>query len=197
MEGALKKLMFYKQSKETNVQLRPWLQDFNLGAVYDAEMVRAQIRAVHDALGDDFNGFMLWSSSNFYTRGALEPKENPKINEVCVNNDCFSVELAQTQEERSRGLMNRETLDQNQGMLFIFDEEKERSFWMKNTLIPLDIIWINKDMEVVDIKKNAQPCVQEECEIFESSNKAKYVLELNAGQSDKTNIKIGDRLIFK
>ena len=73
LEGALKKLMVYKQSKETNVQLRPWLQDFDLGADYDVEMVKAQIKAVYDVLGDDFNGFMLWSSSNYYTREALEP----------------------------------------------------------------------------------------------------------------------------
>jgi len=197
LEGALKKLMVYKQSKETNVQLRPWLQDFDLGADYDAEMVRAQIKAVYDALGHDFNGFMIWSSSNYYTREAFEPKENSKINRVCINNDCFYVELAETQEQRSRGLMHRETLDQDKGMFFIFNEEREHSFWMKNTLIPLDIIWINEDKEIVDIKKDVQPCVQEGCEIFKPSNKAKYVLELNAGQSKKTNIKTGDRLIFK
>ncbi len=73
IEGALKKLMVYKQSKETNAQLRPWLQDFDLGADYDAEMVKAEIKAVYDALGNDFNGFMIWSSSNFYTIEALEP----------------------------------------------------------------------------------------------------------------------------
>jgi len=196
LEGALKKLMVYKQSKEINVQLRPWLQDFDLGADYDAEMVKAQIKAVYDALGDDFNGFMIWSSSNFYTREAFEPKENLKISGICINNDCFFVELAKTREETVKGLMYRETLDQDKGMLFIFNEEREHSFWMKNTLIPLDIIWINEDKEVVDIRKDVQPCVQEECEIFRPSNKAKYVLELNAGQSDKTNIKIGDRFNF-
>ncbi len=74
MEGALKKLMLYKESQEVKAQLRPWLQDFDLGAVYDAKMVRAQIEAVYDALGDDFNGFMLWNSWNFYTIEALEPK---------------------------------------------------------------------------------------------------------------------------
>ena len=176
--------------------MRPWLQDFDLGAVYDVEMVKSQIKAVSDALGDNFNGFMLWSSSNFYTIDALEPKENLKINRVCID-DCFYVELAETQEQRSKGLMHREVLDQDKGLLFIFDEEKEHSFWMKNTLIPLDIIWINEDKEIVDIKKDVQPCVQERCEIFKPSNKAKYVLEINAGQSEKTNIKIGDRLIFK
>ena len=74
MEGALEKLMSYKQSQKTNVQLRPWLQDFNLGAIYNAEMVSSEIRAVHDALGDNFKGFMLWNSWNIYTKEALQPK---------------------------------------------------------------------------------------------------------------------------
>ncbi len=74
MEGAFKKLASYKQSQKTNVQLRPWLQDFNLGAIYDAEMVRSEIRAAHDAAGDNFKGFMLWSSWNVYTIEALQPR---------------------------------------------------------------------------------------------------------------------------
>lgn len=74
MEGTLEKLVSYEQSQKTNVQLRPWLQDFDLGAIYDARMVKVQIEAVYDALGDDFNGFMLWNSSNFYTIEALEPE---------------------------------------------------------------------------------------------------------------------------
>ena len=131
----------------------------------------------------------LTASNYMYYMSLLEPE--------LLNNDYFYIELAETQEQRSRGLMYRETLDQDKGMFFIFDEEKEHSFWMKNTLIPLDIIWINEDKEIVDIKKDVQPCVQEECQIFKPSNKAKYVLELNAGQSEKTNIKIGNRLIFK
>ncbi len=71
MEGALEKLMSYKQSQKTNVQLRPWLQDFNLGAIYSAEMVSSEIRAVRDALGDNFKGYMLWNSWNIYTKEAL------------------------------------------------------------------------------------------------------------------------------
>jgi len=67
IEGALRRL-------KTEAKLRPWLQDFNFRAVYDAEMVRAQIKAVHDATGENFSGFMLWSSSNFYTIEALETK---------------------------------------------------------------------------------------------------------------------------
>ncbi len=74
MESALKRLMLYKQSQKTNVQLRPWLQDFDLGAIYNAEMVESEIKAVYDATGDNFKGFMLWNSWNIYTKEALQPK---------------------------------------------------------------------------------------------------------------------------
>lgn len=73
MDSALKRLAVFSQSKEINARLRPWLQDFNLGAVYDDNMVRMQIEAVYDSAKDDFNGFMLWNSSNVYTKGALLP----------------------------------------------------------------------------------------------------------------------------
>lgn len=74
MEGALRKLELYKKSQKTDVQLRPWLQDFDLGATYDAQMIKAEIRAVYEAAGDDFKGFMLWNSWNIYTKEALEPE---------------------------------------------------------------------------------------------------------------------------
>jgi uncharacterized membrane protein (UPF0127 family) len=124
-------------------------------------------------------------------------KNNPEIleeNKVCLNNKCFVVEVADTLEKRTKGLMDRESLAQDKGMLFIFDKEEEYSFWMKNTLIPLDIIWINKDKQVVDIEKNVQPCQTDPCLRYSPDQKAKYVLELNAGQSDQAQIKIGDKL---
>ena len=72
-EQALLRLEEFKKKEEgLNPQLRPWLQDFDLGADYDAEMVRAEIRAVQDATGDDFKGYILWSPTNFYTKDALE-----------------------------------------------------------------------------------------------------------------------------
>lgn len=69
---ALQRLSVFNQSQKSSAQIRPWLQDFNLGAIYDASMVRKEIQAVYDASGDDFNGFMLWNSSNFYTEEALK-----------------------------------------------------------------------------------------------------------------------------
>lgn len=127
----------------------------------------------------------------------ISNKNNPEIleeNKVCLNNKCFIVEIVDTLEERTKGLMDRESLAQDRGMLFVFDKEEEYSFWMKNTLIPLDIIWINKDKQVVDIEKNVQPCQVDPCQRYSPNQKAKYVLEINAGQSDQTQIKIGDKL---
>ena len=63
------------KSYKLKTKLRPWLQDFNLGADYDADMVRAEIQAVQDSLGSDFAGYMLWNPSNFYTREALMSDE--------------------------------------------------------------------------------------------------------------------------
>jgi len=117
-------------------------------------------------------------------------------NQVCFKDDCFIVELAKTTQERTQGLMFREKLDLNKGMLFVFENEGEYSFWMKNTLINLDIIWINKDKEVVFISKNVQPCNSNSCLIFNPDKKAQYILELNGGVTDKIGLNVGDKVIF-
>jgi uncharacterized membrane protein (UPF0127 family) len=92
--------------------------------------------------------------------------------------------------------MFREDLDPNRGMLFIFEEEGVYPFWMKNTLIPLDIIWIDKSKTVVFISKNTLPCEQEPCPTINPRKKAKYVLELCGGTADRIGLKAGDRLVF-
>jgi hypothetical protein len=115
---------------------------------------------------------------------------------VCFKNNCFEVELSITNEEQMLGLMFRKSLDINRGMLFVFKEEGGHSFWMKNTLIPLDIIWINRNKEVVFISVNTQPCKEDPCPSVKPSKKAKYVLEINAGISKEIGLKVGDRLEF-
>ena len=124
---------------------------------------------------------------------SLYPKNESQI---CFKDNCFTVELAATSQERTRGLMFREKLDLDKGMLFIFENEGGYSFWMKNTLIPLDIIWINKDKEVVFISKNTQPCDTEFCSAINPNQKARYVLELNGGITDKIGLNVGDKIIF-
>ena len=92
--------------------------------------------------------------------------------------------------------MFREELDSNEGMLFIFNDEAAYSFWMKNTLIPLDIIWLNRGKEVVFISKNVQLCENDSCPLISSNKKALYVLELNAGMADKIGLNVGDKMRF-
>ncbi len=105
------------------------------------------------------------------------------------------IEIADDNEERMKGLMFRENLGENSGMLFIFEDESTQSFWMKNTLIPLDIIFINEGFEIVDIK-NAVPCTADPCRIYSSEKPAKFVLEVNSGFAAKNGISIGDKTIL-
>ena len=119
------------------------------------------------------------------------------IKKVCINNNCFKVEIADNQEKWSKGLMERENLDKDRGMLFVFDQEAVHSFWMKNTLIALDIIWINKDKEIIYIEENALPCKTENCQSYGPNQNSKYVLEINAGLAEKLKINPVDKLVIK
>jgi poly-gamma-glutamate synthesis protein (capsule biosynthesis protein) len=119
---------------------------------------------------------------------------NVEIGKVCLGIDCFHVETVSKSEDLALGLMFRKNLDQDRGMLFVFSEVRNHSFWMKNTLIPLDIIWLNENMEVVYIGENIQPCAEIVCKGINPVEKSKYVLELNAGAAQKINLKIGDKL---
>lgn len=116
--------------------------------------------------------------------------------QVCHKKECINVEIADTPQERARGLMFREKLNQDQGMLFVFEGEQDTYFWMKNMYIPLDMVWINWDKEIVDMKENISPCTQEKCEVIMSSKQAKYVLEVNAGKIKNIGLKLGDSLDF-
>jgi uncharacterized membrane protein (UPF0127 family) len=109
----------------------------------------------------------------------------------------FKVEVADSFEERKTGLMNRNSLDQDRGMFFIFDKSEVLHFWMKNTLIPLDIVYIGDNFKVVSITKNAQPCKTDPCKVYDSGRSARYVLEINGGLADKNGIKTGDSVEYK
>lgn len=113
-------------------------------------------------------------------------------NQVCFEQSCFLVETASTPEQRSLGLMHRKTMDQDKGMLFIFQEAQAYSFWMRNTLIPLDIIWMDYGRRVVHIEKNVPPCEHDPCANYRPLTSALYVLEVNAGLADQNNIQLGD-----
>ena len=104
-----------------------------------------------------------------------------------------NVEIADDKTEQEKGLMFRNSLDKSSGMLFVFDHENQYAFWMKNTLIPLDMMFINKNMEIIDIK-NAMPCKADPCPLYDPSHLVLYVLEVNGGFAAKYNISVGDKI---
>lgn len=106
----------------------------------------------------------------------------------------LDIEFAEDRFERETGLMYRESMEDHQGMLFIFDNESPRFFHMKNTKIPLDIIFYDSDSTVVSFQKNAQPMDET---ALPSEEPAQFVLEINAGLVDEWNIELGDKISFE
>jgi len=115
---------------------------------------------------------------------------------VCIKNNCFEVEIVKSISDKKKGLSFRDNLEQNAGMLFVYEKEGLYSFWMKDMNFPLDIIWINKDKKVVYMKESTQPCTADNCTSLKPKEKAIYILEVNSGLINKYNIKIGDNLVF-
>jgi uncharacterized membrane protein (UPF0127 family) len=107
------------------------------------------------------------------------------------------VEIADEPEEQRRGLMDRPTLAPEAGMLFIFPESAPRAFWMMNTLIPLDMIFVDAEKRIINIQEKAMPCqAPHPCPSYPSAAPAKYVLEIAGGQARALGIRAGDTLHF-
>lgn len=113
---------------------------------------------------------------------------------VELKNKRFMVELAETQEKQALGLMFRESMPDDHGMLFLFPVESMRSFWMKNTKIPLDIFYFDEDLRLVSVSENTPPCRSLRCPSYPSTGPAKYVLELNAGKAAELAVQPGDQM---
>jgi hypothetical protein len=108
-----------------------------------------------------------------------------------------SVEIAADDELRAQGLMFRDHLRPGTGMLFLFNEDDDHAFWMKNTLIPLDMIWIGADQRVAHVKYNVPPCKIENCPSYPTGVMSRYVLEVAGGEAQQHGIKAGDHLRFE
>lgn len=105
----------------------------------------------------------------------------------------FDIEIAETEYETQTGLMYRQSMEKNRGMLFIFPDVAMHSFYMKNTEFPLDIIYIDENQKIVSFQKNAKPYDESS---LPSNVPAKFVLEINAGLSDQTGLQVGDSISF-
>ncbi len=117
--------------------------------------------------------------------------------QICFGEKCVTIEVADTDAARIRGLQGRFALDEDAGMLFVFPQEDVVSFWMKETLIPLDMIWLDRNLRVVDIRADAPPCRANPCPIYTPAGRALFVLEINAGAAKAYNIKTGEKASFK
>lgn len=115
-----------------------------------------------------------------------------------IGKKSVSVEIADTNENRAKGLMRRKSLAENHGMFFVFDRQQILSFWMKNTFIPLSIAFINANCVIVDIQKmNPQSVLLKNTPNYTSKNPAKYALEVNQGWFLKNKIQIGNKINCK
>jgi uncharacterized membrane protein (UPF0127 family) len=113
---------------------------------------------------------------------------------VRLHGQHFSVEFATNDASRERGLMMRTTLAPDHGMLFVFPDENPQTFWMKNTLIPLDILYFDTNRRLVSMQLDAPPCKLDPCAIYPSNAPARYVLELSAGTAKHIGAQVGDEL---
>jgi hypothetical protein len=105
----------------------------------------------------------------------------------------IDLEIADNEYERQLGLMNRKSMEENQGMLFIFQYERMQSFWMRNTLIPLDMMFVNKDNKIITIHKNTKTL---SAQSYPSTGPAIYVVEVIGGFTDKYKIVVGDKIFW-
>ena len=107
----------------------------------------------------------------------------------------IAIEIAETEAAITQGLMYRKSMSFDKGMLFIFPNSETRSFWMKNTSIPLDIIYVNSNMEIVSIKSHTTPFSTDS--VPSDGKVAQYVVEVNAGFAGKYGIREGDKISFE
>lgn len=117
-----------------------------------------------------------------------------------VNNQTYKLLLADDEKERMQGLSKRNNLAKDTGMLFVFEKKDRYAFWMKDMRFPIDLIYID-DGKVVDVIENAKPPIDNNnvlgIQVIKPKNAANYVLEINAGEIKKHNVKVGDKVTFQ
>ena len=132
----------------------------------------------------------------FFCGGCSRPDART-ADQVCFGGKCVNVEVVQKEEELHRGLQFRASLDPNGGMLFVFKKSGPYAFWMKDTLIPLDMIWLDDTRKIVHIEHDVPPCAADPCPRYPPGHEALYVLEINAGYTQELGLKLEDTAEFR
>lgn len=171
-------------------------------------MQKITIAAIAVAAAAGVIGVVLYFAPLFATAEPESPQGNATVVEtpanstyrkvsVTVNNVTVLADVADTNELRSKGLSVKDTLNETEGMLFVFNTEREHSFWMKGMKFPIDIIWIDGDKEVVHVEHSLEPCAPVSfCPTYQPDRDALYVLETVAGFAQKYNVTDGTHVDF-
>jgi uncharacterized membrane protein (UPF0127 family) len=130
------------------------------------------------------------------TPAAPPPAASSGPRVVLPDGASIQVELATDDATRAQGLMYRDRMAEDHGMLFLFPESGDYPFWMKNTLIPLDMIWIDDQRRIVHVSSNVPPCKADPCPNYPPNAVAKYVLELAGGVAAKHHLTNGQAVRF-
>jgi uncharacterized membrane protein (UPF0127 family) len=110
----------------------------------------------------------------------------------------IKAEVVTSPEDREKGLMKRSDLPEEKGMLFVYNEDINPNFWMKNMLIPIDIIFIDADHNIKYIAESVQPCESEvKCELYNAGTPVRYVLEVKSGYAEKYDVVLGNKVLFR
>ncbi|MDR4491035.1 MAG: DUF192 domain-containing protein [Candidatus Nitrosocosmicus sp.] len=125
------------------------------------------------------------------------PNDNRTSSTVRIDDMNITAILALTPEEQSTGLAIKETMKENEGMLFVFDTPKKYSFWMKDMKFPIDIIWLDSKKKIVHIEDRLEPCVfLLLCPSYAPTTDSLYVLEVVSNFTNKHEVRIGDQVLF-
>lgn len=136
---------------------------------------------------------VVWLFAGIVFISACPQKPPDLIIHAASGDHRLRVEVAKSAAAQQRGLMYRQSLGKDRGMLFIFGEQGPLTFWMKNTMIPLDILFISSDLVIVDVT-TMHPCTIDPCPFYTSKRPAQYALEVNAGYARSQAIKTGDTI---
>jgi len=126
---------------------------------------------------------------------ATPAPSGPRV--VLPSGSVYRLELAHTPEQQAQGLMYRESLPEKTGMLFLFDDKGVHRFWMKNTMIPLDMVWMDAEGRVLFVSADTPPCKADPCPSYGPESPAASVLEIAGGKASKEKVGVGSVLQFK
>ncbi len=121
-------------------------------------------------------------------------REDQAKTKLCFKSKCIFAEVVDEPSDMMRGLQLRAVLGRNRGMLFVFPKDQIARFWMKNTYISLDMLWVDKDLKILHIEPSVPPCSKEPCQTYQSEQLARYVLEVNAGFCKEYGIEVGEKI---